>query len=173
MNLTTYSAAFKEETIRKTLQHGTRTVADMAQELNMSVHTLKNWIRDSKVAHLRPSSSQEKPAHQWTTAQRLQALSTPIVCPRSSAMPGVVDEEYSLTSWSLCARSWRPLAGRPPIHRSCASCVRNSPVGVATWLVRTRRYRRRRPCRCCKKIPGAVGGREQMTPLHSAEKLWH
>lgn len=74
MNLTTYSAAFREEAIRKTLQRGTRTVADMASELNMSVHTLKNWIRDPKVAHLRPSPSGEKPAGEWGAAERLQAL---------------------------------------------------------------------------------------------------
>ncbi len=74
MNLTTYSAAFKEEAIRKALQRGTRTVADLARELNMSVHTLKGWIRGPNVAHLRSTLPDEKPASQWTTAQRLQAL---------------------------------------------------------------------------------------------------
>jgi len=40
----------------------------------MSVHTLKNWIRNPKMAHLRRQSSEEAPASRWTSAQRLQAL---------------------------------------------------------------------------------------------------
>ena len=75
MNLTTYSTAFKEEAIRKTLLRGeTRSVADMARELNMSLHTLKNWIRSPKLAHFRPLPSGEKRAEEWDAAQRLQAL---------------------------------------------------------------------------------------------------
>lgn len=74
MNLTTYSAAFREEAVRKTLRRGTRTVADMAGELNISVHTLKNWLRSPQMAHLRESATGERRAGQWGAAERLQAL---------------------------------------------------------------------------------------------------
>lgn len=73
MKLTTYSAAFKEEAIRKTLQRGTRTVSEMAQELNLSVHTLKNWMRKPKLGAVRTPAA-DKPVGQWSGAERLQAL---------------------------------------------------------------------------------------------------
>lgn len=74
MNLTTYSAAFKEEAVRKTLTRGTRTVAEMAGELNVPVYTLKNWIRSPRMAHLRESPAGERRAGQWSATERLQAL---------------------------------------------------------------------------------------------------
>lgn len=74
MNLTTYSAAFKEEAVRKTLTRGTRTVAKMAGELNVPVYTLKNWIRSPQMAHLRESPAGERHAGQWSATERLQAL---------------------------------------------------------------------------------------------------
>ena len=47
MNLTTYSQAFKEDVVRKMLGRGNRTIADMADELNVPYHSVRNWLRKS------------------------------------------------------------------------------------------------------------------------------
>lgn len=74
MNLTRYSPAFKEEVVRKMLLRGNRTIADMAAELNVPYHSVRNWLRNPKMAHLHRPASGEKRAQQWSAEQRLQAL---------------------------------------------------------------------------------------------------
>jgi transposase-like protein len=74
MNLTSYSPAFKEEAVRKTLQRGNRTIAEMANELNVPYHSLRNWLRNLKMPHLHASPSGEKRAQEWNAQERLQAL---------------------------------------------------------------------------------------------------
>lgn len=74
MNLTRYSPAFKEEVVRKMLTRGDRTIADMAAELNVPYHSVRNWLRSPKMAHLNRPASGEKRAQEWDAEQRLQAL---------------------------------------------------------------------------------------------------
>ena len=74
MKHTTYSEAFKEEALRKVLQRGRRTLGELAQELNMPVATLKGWLRTSKKTLSENAPLAEKPARDWNSAQRLQAL---------------------------------------------------------------------------------------------------
>ena len=74
MNLTNYSPAFKEEVVRKMLTRGDRTIADMAAELNVPYHSVRNWLRNPKMAHLHRSPAGEKRAQEWSPEQRLQAL---------------------------------------------------------------------------------------------------
>jgi len=74
MNLTQYSPAFKEEVVRKMLMRGNRTIADMAAELNVPYHSVKNWLRNPKMAHLHRPASGEKRVQEWSAEQRLQAL---------------------------------------------------------------------------------------------------
>jgi transposase-like protein len=74
MNLTRYSPALKEEVVRKILTRGNRTIADMAAELNVPYHSVRNWLRNPKMAHLHRPSSGEKRAQEWSAEQRLQAL---------------------------------------------------------------------------------------------------
>ena len=69
---------FKEQALSKARQRGTRTLEEVAAELNMSVGTLKGWLkkpskRGGEVTM--PSSlPQSLPAQQWSGAQRLLAL---------------------------------------------------------------------------------------------------
>jgi len=49
MRVTPYSNAFKEAAVLKTRQRGNRTIADMATELNVPYHSLKNWLRTLKM----------------------------------------------------------------------------------------------------------------------------
>ena len=74
MNVTRYSQGFKEEVVRKMLLRGNRTIADMAEELNVPYHSARNWLRNPKMAHLHPSRCGEKHAGDWSPEQRLQAL---------------------------------------------------------------------------------------------------
>ena len=41
----TYSAGFKEQALSKVLSRGKRTIQSVADELNMNVFTLKNWMK--------------------------------------------------------------------------------------------------------------------------------
>ena len=69
---------FKEQALSKVRQRGSRTLEDIATELNMSVHTLKGWIKGSlKVrseVEVPGSLPQDLPARQWSAAERLLAL---------------------------------------------------------------------------------------------------
>ncbi len=78
MQRTQYTAEFKEQALSKARQRGTRTLNEVAAELNMSVGTLKNWLKmrsNSRPQTVMPSSlPQSLPARQWSAAQRLLAL---------------------------------------------------------------------------------------------------
>ncbi len=75
MSLTSYAQAFKEEVVRKTLMRGdNRTIADMAHELNVPYHSLRNWLRNAKMTHLHSSPGGEKRVQDWSAEERLQAL---------------------------------------------------------------------------------------------------
>lgn len=74
MNLTRYTPAFKEEAVRKMLTRGERTIADVAAELNVPYHSIRNWLRNPNMAHSHRSSSGEKRVQNWSVEQRFQAL---------------------------------------------------------------------------------------------------
>ena len=74
MRVTPYSNAFKEAAVLKTRQRGNRTIADMATELNVPYHSLKNWLRTLKMTSPHDSPSGEKRAQQWSAQERLDAL---------------------------------------------------------------------------------------------------
>lgn len=74
MHKETYSQSFKEEAIRKLVMRGSRTIAEVAQELNVPYHSAKNWLRKSKMAHYKQTSTHEKRPQDWNLEERLQAL---------------------------------------------------------------------------------------------------
>ena len=68
-----HSSEFIEQALLKARTRGTRTLDSVAAELNMSLGTLKGWLKRSR--HTGPASlPADMPALQWTPAQRLQAL---------------------------------------------------------------------------------------------------
>lgn len=73
MNLNSYSVAFKEEAVRKTLLRGDRTIADMAEQLNVPYHSLKHWLRKPNMTD-KPTQSGAKRAQDWSPQEQLQAL---------------------------------------------------------------------------------------------------
>ena len=73
-----HSTAFQEQALIKVRERGSRSVQDVANDLNMSVGTLRKWISKSnqKTASNTHSAQLPKnlPALSWAPAQRLQAL---------------------------------------------------------------------------------------------------
>ena len=69
---------FKEQALSKARQRGTRTLEEVAAELNMSVGTLKGWLQESSkggAGAVMPSSLPSSvPARQWSAGERLLAL---------------------------------------------------------------------------------------------------
>ncbi len=73
MSMNTYSQTFKAEAVRKTLLRGGRTIADMAEQLNVPFYSLKHWLRTSHMTdkHAQPGA---KRASDWSPQEQLQAL---------------------------------------------------------------------------------------------------
>ena len=73
-----HSIQFQEQALIKVRERGSRSVQDVANDLNMSVGTLRKWISKSnqKAAGNTHSAQLPKnlPAPSWAPAQRLQAL---------------------------------------------------------------------------------------------------
>lgn len=69
---------FIEQALSKARQRGSRTLDEVAAELNVPVHTLKGWLKrphTGKAESVMPTSlPQSLPARQWSGAERLLAL---------------------------------------------------------------------------------------------------
>lgn len=72
--ISTYSAAFKEQAISKALARGDRTFKSVADELNMSVFTLKNWMNGIVHKDLKAALAKEKRPQDWSLEEQLMAL---------------------------------------------------------------------------------------------------
>ena len=73
-----HSPEFIEQALSKARTRGSRTLESVASELNMSLGTLKGWLKRSRpVGAAFPHAATlpgDTPAAQWTPAQRLAAL---------------------------------------------------------------------------------------------------
>ena len=79
MQSTRHSQEFKAQALSKARQRGSRTLDQVAAELNMSAGTLKGWLkalrkRGAEEVSMPSSLSQNRPAGQWCAAERLLAL---------------------------------------------------------------------------------------------------
>ena len=78
MNRNQHSNEFREQALSKVRQRGTRSVRDIAEELNMSAGTLRKWWARSNHTLVEATSTAELPsalaAESWTAPQRLLAL---------------------------------------------------------------------------------------------------
>src|SRR3546814_19284613 len=73
MNKTNYTQAFKEEVVRKMLTRGNRTIADMAADLNVPYHSVRNWLRNPNMAHLHRAAGRKKSPQERTAGTELHA----------------------------------------------------------------------------------------------------
>jgi len=71
---TEYTPAFRAQALAKVFNRGTRNVQSIATELNMSYHTLKNWMREEKKKASSVSEPTMRRPSDWSAAERLQAL---------------------------------------------------------------------------------------------------
>ena len=68
-----YPTEFKEQAQRKAHDRGSKTLQSIADELNVKLGTLKNWLKQpGKDLHM--AMPEDTPASSWTAAQRLAAL---------------------------------------------------------------------------------------------------
>jgi transposase-like protein len=70
----TYSEAFKEQALAKVFRRGNRTVQAVADELNMSVFTLKGWMTKASPNDHNQAQRKEKRPQDWRLEERLMAL---------------------------------------------------------------------------------------------------
>ena len=72
-----HSPEFREHALSKAADRGSRTLEAVALELNVSLGTLKGWLKRPRVAGAGNAGALELPsdlaAAQWSAAQRLQA----------------------------------------------------------------------------------------------------
>ena len=75
MTTNRHSIEFQDQALSKARQRGTRSVQDVANELNMAVGTLRKWISKSNRKHEvgGPAAQlpDDLPAQSWSPAQRL------------------------------------------------------------------------------------------------------
>ena len=76
-----YSIDFKEQALAKARTRGARTLASIAEELNLSLGTLKGWLKEAARnaalgSGVQPDVAlpQDLAPAQWSAAQRLAAL---------------------------------------------------------------------------------------------------
>jgi len=69
-----YSEAFIEQALTKIYSRGDRTVRSVSEEMNVSFHTVKNWMKRKAVSKVIASVTKEKRPRDWNAEQQLVAL---------------------------------------------------------------------------------------------------
>ncbi|WP_454830159.1 transposase [Paraburkholderia xenovorans] len=101
----TYSVEFKEQALSKVLQRGNRTVGAVADELNVNILTLRNWMRGTAAANRSSSSGHARRPEDWSLEERLMAL----------------QESHGLADEAL--NGWCRERGDDQFHAQPASCT--------------------------------------------------
>lgn len=70
----TYSEAFIEQALVKIYARGNRSVRDVTDELNVSYHTVKNWMRNKSAGKYKAVAIREKRPQDWAAEEQLLAL---------------------------------------------------------------------------------------------------
>ena len=71
---THYPDSFREQALVKVYSRGTQTIESIANELNISFHTLKTWMKTKKSTPIIAPSQRSRRPNDWSGAERLQAL---------------------------------------------------------------------------------------------------
>ena len=69
-----YTEAFIEQALVKVYSRGDRTVRSVAEEMNVSFHTVKNWMKRKVLDKLGVTSTKGKRPQDWTADEQLVAL---------------------------------------------------------------------------------------------------
>lgn len=68
-----YSDEFKEQVLAKVYNRGQRTIQSIADEANLSIHTLKTWMKRTVPTDQSQSNTAKRP-QDWRSEERLLAL---------------------------------------------------------------------------------------------------
>ena len=68
-----YSDEFREQALAKVYNRGKRTIQEIADESNLSIHTLKTWMSNAASTDT-PKTNPAKRPQDWRPEERLQAL---------------------------------------------------------------------------------------------------
>lgn len=71
---TTYSGSFKEQALVKVYSRGQRTIQEIATELNLNFHTLRNWMKQTSMAKNKVTPKTNKRPNDWSAIDKLTAL---------------------------------------------------------------------------------------------------
>jgi len=69
-----YRAGYKEQALTKVYNRGSKTIREVADDLNLNYHTLKNWMKTATLHHKSGPSCLEKRPCDWSLVDRLTAL---------------------------------------------------------------------------------------------------
>jgi len=69
-----YTESFRQQALRKVYARGSSTINAVAEDLNMSYGTLRNWMRDNRSRSQAKAGLQPKRPNDWSLADRLQIL---------------------------------------------------------------------------------------------------
>ncbi|MGV8893918.1 MAG: IS3 family transposase [Burkholderiaceae bacterium] len=162
-----HSEKFIEQALVKVFSRGDRTIKSVADDLNVSYHTVKYWMKRKSVAKDSVSATKEKRPQDWTAEEQLVALQ------ESHGLSGEALQAWCrgrgifahhLTSWkaAFCAegkettsstRELRTLKDENAKLKRDAIRKDRALAEAAALLILQ------------KKFPRAVGGRGKMTSL--------
>jgi transposase len=69
-----YTESFRQQALEKVYARGSSTINAVADDLNMSHGTLKNWMRADKSSSQAKAGLRSKRPQDWSLAERLQIL---------------------------------------------------------------------------------------------------
>ena len=69
-----YTESFRQQAQKRVHARGSRSIREVAEDLNMSLGTLRNWVRDDRSKSQAKSGLQSKRPQDWSLAERLQIL---------------------------------------------------------------------------------------------------
>ncbi len=69
-----YTESFRQQALEKVYTRGSNPIRVVAEDLNMSYGTLRNWMKDAKNSAQAKAGPQSKRPQDWSLAERLQML---------------------------------------------------------------------------------------------------
>ena len=69
-----YTESFRQQAQKKVYARGSRSIREVAEDLNMSLGTLRNWVRDDRSKTQAKAGLQSKRPQDWSLVERLQIL---------------------------------------------------------------------------------------------------
>ena len=69
-----YNESFRQQALEKVYTRDSRSIRSVAEDLNMSFGTLRNWMKADKNSSQAKASLRSKRPNDWSLAERLQML---------------------------------------------------------------------------------------------------